>query len=258
MNIKFNGKTAVVTGAAHGIGRAIVHGLASSGAHVWACDILPGVLQETVDTARPQNGGSVHSSVTDVTDVAAVSALVKKASARTGRVDILVHSAGGTVGQAGQPLETVTLEKWQAIFDVNLKGAFICSQAVAPGMKQAGAGRILIISSGAGLGVSLTGIQAYASAKAGQIGLVRQLAHELGPFGITVNSVAPGFIRSNPTSEIQWEAMEPEGQQRLMDSVPMKRPGRPEDIAHAVMFLVSDYAGWISGQTLSVNGGPRR
>jgi 3-oxoacyl-[acyl-carrier protein] reductase len=158
----------------------------------------------------------------------------------------------------GQPLENVTLEKWQAIFDVNLKGAFICSQAVAPGMKQAGSGRILIISSGAGLGVSLTGIQAYASAKAGQIGLVRQLAHELGPFGITVNSVAPGFIRSNPTSERQWEAMGPEGQQRLVDSVPMKRPGRPEDIAHAVMFLVSDYASWISGQTLSVNGGPRR
>ena len=258
MNIEFSGKTALVTGAAHGIGRAIVHGLAASGAHVWACDILPKVLQDTVDTAQPQGGGSVHSSITDVSDAAAVSTLVDKASARTGRVDILVHSAGGTVGQVGQPLENVTLEKWQAIFDVNLKGAFICSQAVAPGMKQAGSGRILIISSGAGLGVSLTGIQAYASAKAGQIGLVRQLAHELGPFGITANSVAPGFIRSNPTSERQWEAMGPEGQQRLVDSVPMKRPGRPEDIAHAVMFLVSDYASWISGQTLSVNGGPRR
>ncbi len=258
MNIEFSGKTALVTGAAHGIGRAIVHGLAASGAHVWASDILPDVLQETVDTAQPQRGGSVHSSVTDVSDSAAISALVEKASASSGRVDILVHSAGGTIGQAGQPLEAVTLEQWQAIFDVNLKGAFICSQAVAPGMKQAGAGRILIISSGAGLGVSLTGIQAYASAKAGQIGLVRQLAHELGPFGITVNSVAPGFIRSNPTTELQWEAMGPEGQRRLMESIPVKRPGRPEDIANAVMFLVSDYAGYISGQTLSVNGGPRR
>ncbi len=258
MNIEFTGKTAIVTGAAHGIGRAIVHGLASSGTHVWACDILADVLQETVDTAQPQNGGSVHSSNTDVTDAAAVASLVEKASARTGHVDILVHSAGGTVGQAGQPLESVTMEKWQAIFDVNLKGAFICSQAVAPGMKKAGAGRILIISSGAGLGVSLTGIQAYASAKAGQIGLVRQLAHELGPFGITVNSVAPGFIRSNPTTELQWVAMGEEGQQRLMQSIPVKRPGRAEDIAHAVIFLVSDYASYISGQTLSVNGGPRR
>ena len=104
MNIEFSGKTALVTGAAHGIGRAIVHGLAASGAHVWACDILPEVLQETVDSARPQMGGSVHSSVTDVSDAAAVSALVKQASARSGRVDILVHSAGGTIGQAGQPL----------------------------------------------------------------------------------------------------------------------------------------------------------
>ncbi len=258
MNIEFTGKTAIVTGAAHGIGRAIVHGLASSGANVWACDILADVLQETVDTAEPRNGGSVRSAVTDVSDAEAVTALVEKASAKNGRVDILVHSAGGTVGQAGQPIEAVTQDQWQAIFDVNLKGAFICSQAVAPGMKEAGSGRILIISSGAGLGVSLTGIQAYASAKAGQIGLVRQLAHELGPFGITVNSVAPGFIRSNPTSEKQWHAMGAEGQQRLMDSVPVKRPGRPEDIAHAVMFLVSDYASWISGQTLSVNGGPRR
>ena len=110
MNIEFTGKTAIVTGAAHGIGRAIVHGLASSGAHVWACDILADLLQETVDTAEPRNGGSVHSSVTDVSDAEAVSALVEKASAKNGRVDILVHSAGGTVGQAGQPIEAVTQE----------------------------------------------------------------------------------------------------------------------------------------------------
>ena len=258
MNIEFTNKTAIVTGAAHGIGRAIVHGLAANGAHVWACDILPRELRETANSAQPQLGGSVHHSVVDVTDAASVKALVIAASAQTGRVDILVHVAGGTVGQEGQSLESVTQDQWQAIFDVNLKGAFLCSQAVTPGMKKAGEGRILIISSGAGLGVSLTGIQAYASAKAGQIGLTRQLAHELGPFGITVNSVAPGFIRSNPTTELQWEAMGPEGQQRLIDSVPIKRPGRAEDIAHTVMFLVSDYAGWISGQTLSVNGGPRR
>ena len=258
MNIEFTGKTALVTGAAHGIGRAIVHQLAATGAHVWACDILPDALRKTVASAVPQNGGSVNAAVTDVSDAAAVTSLVEKASAQNGRVDILVHVAGGTIGQVGQPLESVSLEQWQTIFDVNLKGAFICSQAVAPGMKEAGSGRIMIISSGAGLGVSLTGIQAYASAKAGQIGLVRQLAHELGPFGITVNSVAPGFIRSNPTSEKQWHAMGAEGQQRLMDSVPIKRPGRAQDIAHAVMFLVSDYASWISGQTLSVNGGPRR
>ena len=255
MEIEFTGKTAIVTGAAHGIGRAIVHGLAARGARVWACDILADELQETVATAEPQRGGNVHSSITDVSDAKAVANLVSAASAETGRVDILVHSAGGTRGQVGQPVEEVTEEQWQSIFDVNLKGAFICSQAVVPGMKKAGSGRILIISSGAGLGVSLTGIQAYASAKAGQIGFVRQLAHELGTFGITVNSVAPGFVRSNPTSERQWEAMGAEGQERLVQSIAMKRLGRPDDIANAVMFLVSDYASYVTGQTLSVNGG---
>jgi 3-oxoacyl-[acyl-carrier protein] reductase len=152
-------------------------------------------------------------------------------------------------------LEEVTQEQWQVIFDVNITGAFLLAQAVAPGMKSSGGGSIITISSGAGLGVSLTGIQAYASAKAGQIGLVRQLAHELGSFGIRVNSVAPGFIRSNPTTERQWEAMGPEGQKRLTDSIAMGRPGRSEDIANAVMFLASDFANWITGQTLSVNGG---
>ena len=258
MNIEFSGRTALVTGAAHGIGRAIVHGLAAAGAQVWACDILPDELQKSVDAAEPAMGGSVHSSITDVSNPQAVADMASRASARTGRVDILVHSAGGTGGQAGQPIEAVTQEQWQAIFDVNLKGAFICAQAVVPGMKEAGKGSILLISSGAGLGVSLTGIQAYASAKAGQIGLVRQLAHELGPFGITVNSVAPGFIRSNPTTEKQWEAMGPDGQERLMQSIPIKRPGSPDDIAYSVMFLVSDYASYVTGQTLSVNGGPRR
>ncbi|MCZ6534758.1 MAG: SDR family NAD(P)-dependent oxidoreductase [Dehalococcoidia bacterium] len=255
MEIEFTGKTAIVTGAAHGIGRAIVHGLAARGARVWACDILGDELQETVATTEPQRGGNVHSSITDVSDPKAVTNLVSQASAETGRVDILVHSAGGTIGQVGQPVEEVTEEQWQSIFDVNLKGAFICSQAVVPGMKEAGSGRILIISSGAGLGVSLTGIQAYASAKAGQIGFVRQLAHELGSFGITVNSVAPGFVRSNPASERQWGAMGAEGQERLVQSIAMKRLGRPDDIANAVMFLVSDYASYIAGQTLSVNGG---
>src|SRR5581483_10014624 len=109
------------------------------------------------------------------------------------------------------------------ILAVNLTGAFLLAQAVVPGMKRAGGGRILFISSGAGLGVSLTGIQAYASAKAGEIGLTRQLAHELGPHGITVNSVAPGFIRSNPTSEKQWQSYGQEGQQRLIDRIALRR-----------------------------------
>ena len=122
-------------------------------------------------------------------------------------------------------------------------------------MKANGWGRIVTISSRAGLDVSLTGIQAYASAKAGQIGLVRQLGHELGEFGVTVNSIAPGFIRSNPATERQWATLGPEGQNRLVESIAMRRLGTPEDIASAALFFTSDQASWITGQVLSVDGG---
>jgi len=166
-----------------------------------------------------------------------------------------VNNAGGVCGQKGRPIEEITPKDWQAIFDVNLSGAFFMTQAVAPGMKARRHGRVVNISSGAGLGISLTGILAYASAKAGQIGLTRQLAHELGPRGITVNNVAPGFVRSNPTTERQWEAMGEEGQKRVLDNIALKRLGQPDDIANAVLFFASEQASWISGQVLSVDGG---
>ena len=122
-------------------------------------------------------------------------------------------------------------------------------------MKRVGYGRIVNISSGAGLGISLTGIQAYASAKAGQIGLTRQLAHELGPFGITVNNIAPGFVRSNSNTEKQWDAYGPKGQEELISRIALRRLGTPPDIAHAVLFFASEYAGWITGAVLPVDGG---
>ncbi len=254
MTFDFSGKTALVTGAAHGFGRAISVALAARGAQVWACDVLADELSETEALCR-EAGGTCHAEVMDVRDRQAVEACVATACASTGRVDILVNNAGGVLGQVGRPLEQVTPEEWRAIFDVNVTGAFYCSQAVAPGMKIARAGRIVNISSGAGLGISLTGIQAYASAKAAQIGLTRQLAHELGPWGITVNNIAPGFVRSNPTTERQWESYGEEGQRALVDRIALKRLGTPEDIAHGVLFFASDYAGWITGQVISIDGG---
>ena len=122
-------------------------------------------------------------------------------------------------------------------------------------MKTARRGRIVNISSGAGLGVSLTGIQAYAAAKAALVNLTRQLAHELGAWSITVNSVAPGFVLSNPSTERQWQSYGAEGQRALIDSIALKRLGTPEDIAYGVLFLASDYASWITGQILSIDGG---
>jgi 3-oxoacyl-[acyl-carrier protein] reductase len=172
-----------------------------------------------------------------------------------GRIDILVNDAGGVMGQVGRPIEDVSETDWRAIFAVNLDGAFYCSQAVAPAMKTARYGRIVNISSGAGLGISLTGIQAYASAKAGQIGLTRQLAHELGPWGITVNNVAPGFVRSNPTTEKQWASYGEEGQRRLVEGIALRRLGSPDDIANGVLFFASELAGWVTGQCLAIDGG---
>jgi 3-oxoacyl-[acyl-carrier protein] reductase len=254
MNIAFTGKTVIVTGAAHGFGRAISRAFAERGATVWACDVVEHELRETEDLCRAA-GGACHTAIADVRNREAVSGFVATACAATGRVDVLVNNAGGVCGQVGRPLEEIAAADWQVIFDVNVTGAFYCSQAVAPGMKAARAGRIVNISSGAGLGISLTGIQAYASAKAAQIGLTRQLAHELGPWGITVNNIAPGFVRSNPTTERQWESYGADGQRALVDRIALKRLGSADDIAHGVLFFASDYAGWITGQVLSIDGG---
>ena len=236
-------KTVVVTGAAHGFGRAISFAFAERGANVWACDVIEDELRET--------GKVCTTRVVDVRDRRAVDAFVAEA----GRVDILVNNAGGVLHQVGRPLEEVTPEQWQSIFDVNVTGAFYCAQAVAPGMKAARSGRIINISSGAGLGISLTGIQAYASAKAAQIGLTRQLAHELGPWDITVNCIAPGFVRSNAATERQWESYGAAGQRALIDGIALKRLGTSEDIANGVLFFASEQANWITGQVLAIDGG---
>jgi 3-oxoacyl-[acyl-carrier protein] reductase len=251
MHFDFSGRTAIVTGAAHGFGRAISVAFARSGAQVWACDVAGDELVET----RARCGAGCEVRTVDVTDKRRVDEFVAEVSGATGRIDILVNNAGGVLGQVGRPLEEIPASDWQAIFDVNVTGAFYFSQAVAPVMKRARAGRIVNISSGAGLGVSLTGIQAYASAKAAQIGLTRQLAHELGPWAITVNNIAPGFVLSNPTTERQWQSYGDEGQRALIDRIALKRLGTPDDIANGVLFFASDAAGWITGQVLSIDGG---
>jgi 3-oxoacyl-[acyl-carrier protein] reductase len=223
------GKTAVVTGTAHGIGAAIAQELRGAGAAVHGVD---------KDTA-------------DLTSADAV----RKLFAGIGGVDILVNNAGGVCGQVGRPLEEVTDADWHDVVDANLTSAFLCTRAVVPVMKQRRWGRIVTISSAAGLGVSRTGIQAYASAKAAQIGFTRQMAHELGPFGITVNCIAPGFILSNPTSVRQFESYGADGQQDLIDGIAMRRLGEPADIANGVLFFAAAQSSWVTGQTIAIDGG---
>jgi 3-oxoacyl-[acyl-carrier protein] reductase len=244
MQIRFDGKTVIVAGAARGIGRAIARAFAADGADVIACDRL-------VDQIEAHE--RVKALPVDVTDPASIDKVVAAAGAR---VDVLAYVAGGVLGQSPKPLEQVTAEEFAGIVDVNLKGCFLFAKAVAPGMKRAGGGRIVTISSRAGLATSLTGIQAYASAKHGQVGLVKQLAQELGPFGITVNSVAPGFMATSPDYERQWNSYSEDFRASFADRIAMRRMGRPEDIADAVLFLASDRASWITGQTLPVTGSP--
>ena len=253
--MRLEGRVAIVTGAAHGIGRAICVELAREGATVWACDVRAPELDGTraeVDAVAP---GACRTAVVDVRDAAAVGAFVARVDAASGRIDALVNTAGGVAGQVMRPVEEVPDADWREIFAVNLDGAFHFTRAAAPGMKRAGRGAIVNISSGAGRSYSLTGIQAYASAKAGLIGFTRQTARELGRHGIRVNSVAPGFIRSNPATERQWDAMGADGQARLVESIALHRLGTPEEIARAVVFFVSDDAAYVTGQTISVDGG---
>ena len=254
MNIDFTGKTVIVTGAAHGFGRAIALAFAARGASVWACDVLGDELE---DTRRQcvKAGGKCQVAVVNVRSRRQIFAFVDRILDMDGKADILVNNAGGVLGQVGRPLEAITEEDWDSIFEVNTRAAFYFAQAVAPGMKSNGGGRIVNISSGAGLGVSLTGIQAYASAKAAQIGLTRQLAHELGEWNITVNNIAPGFVLSNPNSIRQFESYGEQGQKALVNNLALKRLGSPEDIAHGALFFASEYAGWITGQALSIDGG---
>ena len=223
------GRVAVVTGTANGIGAGIADALGSEGAKVHRVD------KDTVDLTVP--------------------AAVREFFAAVGGVDILVNNAGGVCQQTGHPLEEVGDDDWHAVVNANLTTAFLCTRAVVPAMKQRRWGRIINISSAAGLTVSKTGIQAYTSAKAGQIGFTRQMAHELGPFGITVNCIAPGFILSNPTTQRQWESYGEQGQRDLVLGIAMRRLGHPADIANGVLFFAAERSGWVTGQVIAIDGG---
>ncbi len=244
--LDFSGRVVAVSGAAIGFGRRIADRFAEAGAAVYGCDIQ----------VSPDIDPRIALSQVDLTDRAAAAAWIASVEDRAGRaVDVLVCNAGGVAGQTDRPIEEVGDADWDRVIAVNLGSTFALCRAAASAMKRAGSGAIVTITSGAALQASLTGIQSYCSAKHAVLGLTRQLAHELGPFGIRVNSVAPGFVRTNPATERQWQSYGAERQQQLVESIALKRLGTADEIAKAVMFFASDLASFVNGQILSVDGG---
>lgn len=249
MMLRFDDRTVVVSGAAIGIGQAIAKGFASVGASVFACDIRQEGLADL-----SSEGIAVQQ--VDLSDRQAAAGWITAIEARCGgAIDVLINNAGGVAGRMGRSFEQVSDAEWDEILAINLGAAFVLSRACVPAMKRAGRGCIVNITSGAATQASLTGIQSYCAAKHAVLGLTRQLAHELGPHGIRVNSVAPGLILTNDATRRQWEAYGADRQRILLEGIALRRLGSMRDIANAVLFLASDLSEFITGQHLQVDGG---
>ncbi|TAE33994.1 MAG: 3-oxoacyl-[acyl-carrier-protein] reductase [Cytophagales bacterium] len=237
-------KIAIITGAARGIGRSAAEIFAREGATVIIWDMLD-EGEQTAQAIR-DTGAQAEFMKISVTDVPGIEEAVRQIVEKHGRVDILVNNAGIT---RDRTLLKMSHVEWQQVIDVNLTGVFNCTKAVVPYMVENGYGRIICTSSVVGVHGNF-GQTNYTAAKAGVIAMCRTWAKELGPKGITANAVAPGFIRTDMT-----DAMPEEARQATIATIPVKRMGNPEDIAHAYLFLASNEASFVNGQVLGVNGG---
>jgi 3-oxoacyl-[acyl-carrier protein] reductase len=242
MKIDLAGRAALVTGSTRGIGRAIAEALAAAGARV----AVVGRDQAKAAEAAGAVGGGAQGFAADVGDPASIAALVESVEKAFGQIDILVNNAGLTRDNI---LFRIKDDDWDTVLDANLRGAFLAIRAASRGMIKRRWGRIINIASIVGI-TGNKGQANYAASKAGLIGLTKSVAKELGSRNVLVNAVAPGFIETDMTA-----AMTPEARAALSGQIPLERLGSPRDIAGVVTFLASDYASYITGQTLVVDGG---
>lgn len=243
--MRLQDKVAIITGSARGIGRATALAFAAAGAQVIVCDMDVAGGEQTAADIRAAGGRALFVQV-NVTERASVDALVQTVQAQFGRIDVLVNNAGVLRDHS---LLKMTEQEFDFVINVNLKGVFNCTQAVAPLMVAQGSGAIISASSVVGV-YGNYGQTNYVASKAGVIGMTKVWARELGPKGVRVNAVAPGFISTEMLAGIPDKVME-----ELKAKISLRRLGRPEDIAQAYLFLASDEAAYITGHVLHVDGG---
>jgi len=244
----FKGQSVIVTGGATGIGEACCRLFAKGGAKVTVMDIDRAGAERVADDIG-QEGVDAQASVVDLTDWQATRAAVADAHARSGRIDVMVHSAGGFPKYIS--LMDCPIEAWDTVVDSNLKSLFYLLKALAPPMIDQGYGRIVAIASMAVRGSQIVSGPHYGAAKAGEIGLIQQAAKALGPHGITANVVAPGAVMTPRTNAMRT----PEATKRIETTTPMRRLAEPIDVAWPILFLCSREASYITGATIDVNGG---
>jgi 3-oxoacyl-[acyl-carrier protein] reductase len=247
-------RVGVVTGGLRGIGKACALALAEAGTTVAIFDLdIPGsAVQAEIESVVVQHDVQFFYRQVDVTAPAAIAKAMAELIESYERVDILVNNVG--VGAPPVPIEDLPLEQWQQVIALNLTSTFLCTRAVVPAMKAKGRGSIINISSQAGRSKSEIGNLPYATAKAGILGFTRQLANELGPFGIRVNAVAPGLTLNERVAK-RLETLQEDRRAALTATVPLGRLGDPVEIAAVVAFLASDASSYITGATIDVNGG---
>lgn len=238
-------KVAIITGGARGIGRATAEIFAAEGAKICIWDVLETEGKATAERLNEKGSPTLFEKV-DITDLEQVQAAAQRVVDTFGQIDILVNNAGITRDASLLKMEAA---QWQQVIDVNLKGVFHCTQAVAAHMVSRGTGRIMSAASVVGL-YGNYGQTNYVATKAGVIGMTKVWARELGPKGITANAVAPGFIATEMVETIPEKIME-----QIVQKTPLRRMGKPEDIAYAYLFLASDEGSFVNGTVISVDGG---